>query len=109
MAIISEGDVFTQIVRFNVGAGKQRALIDAVASEVERWIRHRPGFISASLHASDDGKHVMNYAQWKDKASYEAFLDDAEGEKLLEAIDAVDPNSKAHGFHCRVVRSISAR
>lgn len=64
MAKIAEDDTFTQVVRFDVPADKQLALIEAIAGEVERWVRHRPGFISSSFHASFDEEHVVNYAQW---------------------------------------------
>ena len=40
------------------------------------------GWISANLHISEDRKHVANYAQWRSKAHYDAFLN--------------DPGTKAH-------------
>lgn len=104
---IAEGDTFTQIVRFDVPADRQLELIDAIADEVERWVRHRPGFISSTFHASFDGKHVVNYAQWKSKADFEGFTHDPETEHLQKAIKAVASSLKPHAIHCRVVRSIT--
>jgi hypothetical protein len=40
MAKIAEDDTFTQVVRFDVPADKQIALIEAIAGEVERWVQH---------------------------------------------------------------------
>ncbi len=37
-------------------------------------IRHQPGFISANLHASLDGTHVVNYAQWRTPEDLRAML-----------------------------------
>ena len=52
-----EGDTFTQVVQFEVEPDKQAALIAAIVAEVERWVRHRPGFVSSTFHASLDGRH----------------------------------------------------
>lgn len=107
MAQIAEDDTFTQIVRFDVPADKQLVLIDAIAGEVERWVRLRPGFVSSSFHASFDGKHVVNYAQWQSEADFEGFTHDPETERLQQAIKAVGASLKPHAIHCRVVRSIT--
>ena len=49
MPIISEAnDVFTEIIVFTVEPEQQQKLVDAIVGEVERWVRHRPGFISAN-------------------------------------------------------------
>src|SRR4051794_18129189 len=106
MAQIAENDTFTQVVRFDVEPKKQSALIAAIVAEVERWVRHRPGFISSTFHASHDGHHVLNYAQWESEAAFKGFGQDPEGEHLREAIGAVDPSLKPHAIHYRVVRSI---
>lgn len=37
-------------------------------------MRAQPGFISANLHKSLDGTRVVNYAQWRSKAEFEAML-----------------------------------
>jgi quinol monooxygenase YgiN len=70
MATLREDDTFTQVVRFDVAPEKQAVLISAIAAEVERWVRHRPGFVSSTFHASRDGRHVLNYAQWRDEAAF---------------------------------------
>lgn len=54
MAVISEDDTFTQVVHFEIEPAKHEALIDAIAAEVKRWVRHRPGFMSSTFHASLD-------------------------------------------------------
>ena len=104
-----EGDgAFTQVVQFEVEPEKQGALIAAIAAEVERWVSRRPGFMSATLHASSDGRRVVNYARWRTEADFAAFTRDPEGERLSAAIRAVGPSSGPAAVGCRVVRSIRA-
>jgi hypothetical protein len=51
---------------------------------------------------------VLNYAQWKDEASFKGFLNDPETKRLQAAISAVDPALKPHAIHCRDVRTIGS-
>jgi len=106
MPTVAEDDTFTQVVQFEVDPAKQGALIAAIMAEVERWVRHRPGFVSSTFHASLDGRHVLNYAQWRSEADFRAFTDDPEGERLGAAIRAVGPSSGPKAVHYRVMRSI---
>ncbi|WP_421781569.1 putative quinol monooxygenase [Kiloniella litopenaei] len=54
--------------------GDQDALIAQLELALERTMVHEPGFISGNVHRSLDSKHVVNYAQWQDKASLDAFI-----------------------------------
>jgi len=108
MPVITEDATFTQLVRFEVEPAKQEALIHAIVAEVERWVRRRPGFVSSTLHASFDGRHVFNYAQWRTEADFHGFAADPEGERLSAAIRAVGPDSGPHGIACRVARGVEA-
>ena len=106
MAKIEENDIFTQVVRFDVTADKQLVLIEAIAAEVERWVRYRPGFVSSTFHASLDGKAVLNYAQWESEDDFEGFTQDPETARLRKAVTDVDPSLNPYAIQCRVVRSI---
>ena len=33
-----------------------------------------PGYVSANLHKGLDGRHVVNYAQWRTREDFEAML-----------------------------------
>lgn len=70
MPVIQEDDTFTQVMQFEVEPDKQAALITAIVAEVERWVRHRPGFVSSTFHANLDGWHVLNYAQWRTEGEF---------------------------------------
>ena len=54
--------IVTQINTFTVHEGGQQALIDLLI-ESATFARETPGWLSASLHKSRDGKRVANYAQ----------------------------------------------
>lgn len=112
MPTIAEDDTFTQIIVFTTtGPDQQDALLAAVLSEVERWVRHQPGFLSASFHRSHDGERVANYAQWRDRASFEAFARHPESGALGERIRAAGvEGGDAHGYRiARVVTAAAAR
>ncbi len=47
-----------------------------LAEATEQVMRHRPGFVSANIHASLDGTRVVNYAQWRSREDFQAMLDD---------------------------------
>ena len=90
MPTISEaGNLFTEIVVFTVEPEQQQALIDAIVGEVDRWVKHSPGFISASYHKSLDGTKVVNYAQWQSQGDWQAFTQNPQGKVLGEKIKQV--------------------
>jgi quinol monooxygenase YgiN len=66
----------TLINVFTVDPANQRTLIDLLTEATQRSVRHAPGFISARLHRSLDGKKVTMYAQWRSIAAYEAMRAD---------------------------------
>lgn len=108
MPTISEtSNVFTEIVVFTVGPEHQQQLIDAIVGEVERWVKHRPGFISATYHKSLDGTKVVNYAQWQSQADWQAFTEDPQGKFLGEKIKQVGIKA-SEGHSYQVQRVIEA-
>ena len=106
MRAIAKDNTVTQLVQFEVTPDQQDWLIAAIAGEAERWIRHRHGFVSSTLHASLDGRHVVNHAQWRSKADFRVFTADPETERLRAAIRAAGPADRPQPVACRVVRSI---
>ncbi len=82
----------TLINTFTLKSGRQEDLIkilDAATSEVMSKL---PGFISANIHASADGKYVANYAQWNSIEEFKAMLKDTHAQehmaKCTELADA---------------------
>jgi C-6 monooxygenase len=66
-------------------------LLDLLSSEVEQWVRYRPGFLSANYHVSTDGARIVNYAQWASEEAYrDSFRSNPNAGSLREAITAID-------------------
>ncbi len=58
------------------------------------------GLIAGNFHKSLDGKSVINYAQWKSKEAYDAFIgENATQHRLSEALTY----SRMESFPCEVV------
>jgi C-6 monooxygenase len=64
-------DTFVATVVIPVAdAERAEVLIKLLAEDVEAWVRHLPGFVSANYHVSKDGRRVMNYALWENEQAY---------------------------------------
>ncbi|WP_054309032.1 antibiotic biosynthesis monooxygenase family protein [Mesorhizobium sp. 1M-11] len=65
MAIIEAGNgIVTHINMFTTTPERQQALVDSLAETV-RAASEVPGWISASIHRSFDGRQVVNYVQFE--------------------------------------------
>ena len=78
---------------FKVSPGKADALVDLLAKATQETMRNRPGFVSANLHVSEDRTRVVNYAQWRSKADFEAMRADPQAQAHMKAAGAL-----AEGF-----------
>ena len=58
--------IVTQITTVKTNPGNLDEVI-ALMKERARFMARQPGFVSISLHRSEDGSHVVNYVQWTDK------------------------------------------
>ena len=65
--------LFTLINVFVVEPANQRRLVELLSRATATFVRHAPGFISASLHRSLDGTKVTMYAQWRSAEDYQAM------------------------------------
>lgn len=63
--------VVTQITTVYVDPDKQEEALHLM-SERAKFMAAQPGFVSISLHRSQDGGHIVNYIQWKDRDTLEA-------------------------------------
>jgi quinol monooxygenase YgiN len=72
MPEIRNGDqTVTQITVVESEPGKQAEAL-ALMAERARFMARQPGFVSISLHRSEDGSHIVNYVQWKSRQQLEA-------------------------------------
>jgi heme-degrading monooxygenase HmoA len=58
--------VVTQITTVKMRTDNQEEVINLM-KERAKFMARQPGFVSVSLHRSEDGSHVVNYVQWTDK------------------------------------------
>jgi hypothetical protein len=70
----------TLINVFEVDPSDQRQLVALLVEGTEEVIRHRPGFVSVNILASNDGTRVVNYAQWRRHEDVKATLGDPDAQ-----------------------------
>ena len=67
MPEIREGnDIVTQITTVKVPKENQSEVLQLM-EERARFMAKQPGFVSVSLHKSEDGSHVVSYVQWTNR------------------------------------------
>jgi len=59
---------------FRVAPERAEELMTLLQRATEETIRLQPGFVSANLHLSEDRTRIVNYAQWRSRADFEAML-----------------------------------
>ena len=69
-------DYLVLINTFTVEPSRADELLQVLSRATEMAMRHRPGFVSANLHISQDRRHVANYAQWRSQADLDAMMAD---------------------------------
>jgi quinol monooxygenase YgiN len=74
--ITAHADHATLINVFTVEPDRARQLADLLTAATEEVMQHIDGFISANIHLSADGTRVVNYAQWRSAAAFQAMLQD---------------------------------
>ncbi|MDQ2883943.1 MAG: antibiotic biosynthesis monooxygenase [Actinomycetota bacterium] len=87
--IVADQDVATLINVFTVTRETQQPLVDLLTEVTEQVMRHRPGFVSANIHASLDGTRVVNYAQWRSRDDFLAMLDDPTAREHMSATESL--------------------
>jgi len=87
MTISASHRPFSQWVEFAVAPHHQADLIAALIDQAERYTRTYPGFLGATVQASDDGCRVLNYVQWQDRqACLDAFSNAEQGEQDMHGL-----------------------
>ena len=80
---------------FTVEPSNIDALVEELNEATEKVMSKRPGFVSANIHRSLDGRHVANYAQWNSKADFDAMLNDPASrehrDRLAKIASSVSP------------------
>ncbi|HEU4627511.1 MAG TPA: antibiotic biosynthesis monooxygenase family protein [Steroidobacteraceae bacterium] len=66
----------TLVNTFVVRPERQVELLDLLGEAARRNLCTHPGFMSAVVHRSVDGKRVLSYSQWRSRADVEALQKD---------------------------------
>ncbi|MCE6950106.1 antibiotic biosynthesis monooxygenase [Cereibacter sphaeroides] len=64
----------TVITTFEMTPGTCADLLEELQAALDDFIRHQPGFISASLHVNDAQTRIANYSQWQRREDFMAML-----------------------------------
>ncbi|MEO7392919.1 MAG: antibiotic biosynthesis monooxygenase family protein [Ramlibacter sp.] len=105
MTTIQKGhDVLTLINVFTVAPENQQKLVDLLVAATGKTMKQMPGFVSANIHRSLDGKKVVNYAQWKSLADFEAMRKDP---KVVPHMQAAAALAQFDPILCEVSDSVS--
>ena len=90
MTTLNPDDTYMVLINtFTVEPARADELLAELTRATETRIRKQPGFVSANLHISDDRRHVANYAQWRTRADYDAFINDPETREHLKTAAAL--------------------
>jgi quinol monooxygenase YgiN len=84
-----DAEVVTLINDFTVDKDRQRELVEILVAATEQVMRHRPGFVSANIHASLDGTHVVNYDPWVSVDAFQSMLADPACREHMDAARAI--------------------
>jgi quinol monooxygenase YgiN len=80
------GTVLTFINVFTIEPDQQDRLVTLLAEAANQTMRHLPGYVSANIHRSLDGKRVINYAQWRSMADFQAMRKNPEAAAHIQAV-----------------------
>jgi quinol monooxygenase YgiN len=97
MARLDPSDGYAALINtFRVAPERAEELITLLEGATQEAIRLRPGDVPANLHLSTDRTHIVNPAQWRSRAAFEAMLRDpaarahiAEAVKVATSFDPV--------------------
>ena len=87
--------IFTLVNTFHTAPERQEAIVASLRRFTEETARNLPGFVAASVHASLDGRRVLNYVQWARREDLAAMLATPAAQAHIIEVgalaDAVDP------------------
>jgi quinol monooxygenase YgiN len=96
--------LMTLVNVFTVKPEKQAELADLLIRATDETMKELPGFVSASIHRSLDGTKVVNYAQWRSLADFEALKDNPKAQPHMKAAAAL---ASFEPIVCEVVDSVA--
>ena len=98
----------TAINTFAVDPANQQAVIRLLMSAVAVLAKSQPGFVSATIHKSIDGKRVLNYVQWRTEQDFKSVFSNAEFMRIYTDIKAIaQPEPLIYEVVCSVAGTVN--
>ena len=91
--ISKDVELVTLINVFQVEPENQQLLVDLLVEATEDVMCKLPGFISANIHKSLDGKWVTNYAQWRSIEDFQGIFKNPDALSHMPAIGKIAQSS----------------
>lgn len=94
MAIIDQfRSILTVLVQFEVPPEDSEKLLEEIKSFLQSEVKNHEGFISANLHLSLEKDQIVNYAQWRSKEDYEAFVEKTKESEKANFLKSYPPQT----------------
>jgi hypothetical protein len=74
LTVFKDNPVLAELDIFVTQPDQQWLLIDSLITYSQDILKQQPGYIANAIHRSLDGLRVVNYVQWQNQASYEAYI-----------------------------------
>ncbi len=91
--ISKDAELVTLVNVFEVEPENQQLLVDLLVEATEDVMCKLPGFISANIHKSLDGKWVTNYAQWRSVEDFRGIFQNPDALSHMPAIGKIAKSS----------------
>ena len=106
VTIAKDNDVVTLINVFTVAPEDQQRLVDVLVDATKAVMRKQPGFVSANIHKSFDGRRVTNYAQWCSREAFEAMLQNQEAAEHMGEAAKIAQKFEPHLYEVSFVDEV---
>ena len=104
--IAKHNDVVTLINVFTVAPHEQKRLVEVLVDATQKVMRKQPGFVSANIHRSLDGRRVTNYAQWRSREAFEAMLQNQEATEHMGEAAKIAERFEPHLYEVSFVDEV---
>ena len=104
--IAKHNDVVTLINVFTVAPDEQQRLVEVLVDATQAVMRKQPGFVSANIHRSLDGRRVTNYAQWRSREAFEAMLQNQEAAEHMGEAAKIAERFEPHLYEVSFVDEV---
>ena len=91
--------VVTLVSVFKVEPDTIAKLLDVLREGTETFFSKMPGFVSSSVLIARDGRHAINYSQWRSAADIDGFRRDP---RFAPYIQRLRPLATPETFDCEV-------